>query len=200
MGSIIKDARFQQGTSFAILTVFVFYTIVDASLDYATLAETYPQSTTTWAKHCAWFVWLVAKIYMDTIVGVGFAFLAMFLVLFLVMVVIKFDPDVFRQISRGVKTDALVTMSELYDRDSDVTLTPRDLVFLMFSFVFRHRALVIGTVFLTLLFALAFSIVIVSPAQMTTPKNCVVNTRLFLTAFTMFWLLLVVMYTCVTHL
>lgn len=197
---IIKDAQFQQGTSFALVFVFLLYNIIGKSVDFTEVTSTYPESSAEetnkalWTHHICWFLMLTIKIYFWTFVCLIYTFLILLLVLYLVLFVIKFDAGVFKQMGKGFKTDTLIKLSKEYVAQSEKQITTRDVCSLIFSFIFKKTKIFIGFGLITLVLAFTFSTIVVKPIHMKTQKSRLSNTRLFLTTLFMFTSSMMIMY------
>jgi uncharacterized membrane protein (Fun14 family) len=121
-------------------------------------------------------------------VSMFFSFLVLVLILYLVLFVIKFDTSIFQQISKGIKSNALLTLSKEYMANAKKQIGTGDLTALMFSFATKKIKIMIGIFIGSMILAITFSTIVVSPKHMSSKKNRETNTRLYLTTLFMFTL------------
>lgn len=191
---MVKDPIFQQGTSFAVIVSFLLYNILNKSLEFERVASTYPKISSNdnkrvlWTNHILWFMNLTLKIYWWTFVSLLLTFVVLILILYLVVFVLKFDTDVFLQMSKGIKSNALLSLSNDYIKNSPKHIGTGDLFALIFSFATQKYKIMMGILIGSVLLAITFSVIVISPKYMVSKKNRRTNVRLYLTTLLMFTL------------
>lgn len=206
--SLIKDPFFQGGTSYAVFVIFVLYNVLNSSMDFDRISNTYPGvlSMTTpnglhsYTAHVGWFVRLTFMMYVWTMVAMTFTLVLLLIVQYLVLFVVKFDSSVFKSMETNTPSasDTLLKMSEKYAADSRTQVTTSDIASLVFSFVVRAYFVFAGFIVGTIVLSLLFAIIVAPPSSMTTKNKRDANTRLFLIVLFVFIVIIAIMYSIAT--
>jgi hypothetical protein len=192
--SIIKEKAFQQGTSYSLVLAFFAYHLVSHSINYKAIAASYPERASN-TNHVVWFVKLVLSAYFWSVLSLCFTLVLLLLLQFLVMFVVKLEPAEFQGISGTQPSGALLDLSKKYVEQAKHNITSSDLFGMVFSFLTNQPQVVFGYVASTVMLAVVFAILVVSPGDMSTVKKKETNTRLFFVTILVFTMCVSILYT-----
>lgn len=182
-GILIKDTVFQRGVSYMMIGVFLLYNIMNKSIDYEKLGESFPQldnnaAYTTKGWIIFWhFFKEVIKIHIWMFLTLLIIYVILFIFQILVLFVLKFDASLFQKLISG-------DGNALGQHNSDSTkemITPMDIWKMMFSSLSYNYGikLYLKLLFSHILVALLFSIYVATPKKMNSKKNKSLYMRLF---------------------
>jgi hypothetical protein len=172
----IKDVSFKEGFSYSLIWIFINYNIVMQWINIDEWVKTYNHYDKP-TKHNIFFLYILFKIYSNTIVCLVLLLIVLIIIYFLILKMLSFDSGLFNRLVNGDKN---VIKEFLPEKNKDSTeITTKDLFDMIFSSILMKTNFMIQHLFIVIVFSVLFSMVISSYKYFSNKDNRKVNLHVY---------------------